>query len=157
MSFLEITRAGSTVTIIEDAFFRPIGADAWSAYWPQNFIYETDVNRGLDIFFRTGPRIAKTPGPARRSASTRAPSNSDAPGMNGINSCSGARAPAHDTSRRDRKTSRARLELTGAALFGGDALLVQQRNTTQLSAVRPGNISRGRAHRGGSVYGRRWR
>jgi hypothetical protein len=60
-SFLSIAGEGSTTTVAEDGFYRPVGAAAWSAYAYNHTYYVSDQNRGLDIISRNGPRTGKNP------------------------------------------------------------------------------------------------
>ena len=61
LSLVSITREGSGAVVAEDGFYRGIGSAAYSAYAFNNFLYASDVNRGLDIVSRSGPRFGRNP------------------------------------------------------------------------------------------------
>ncbi len=42
--------AGATAAQAEVGFYQPSGANTWSSYWYNGFVYANDINRGVDIF-----------------------------------------------------------------------------------------------------------
>lgn len=47
--------AGADETSSEIGFYKPSGANTWSSYWYNGFIYGNDILRGLDIFLLLDP------------------------------------------------------------------------------------------------------